>query len=105
MQAQFNSPLLPNPPSSGFLGVALAARACEAVHVYEYVPSMRLTKRCHYYDSQENLGCTIGDWHPLAAEKLVALRLNTAKDTEVYSDGYVTIPGFRSTDDRAQRCV
>jgi len=105
LQAQFDSPILPNPPSSGFLGVALAARVCETVHVYEYVPSMRLTKRCHYYDSQENLGCTIGDWHPLAAEKLVALRLNIANDTAVYSDGYVAIPGFRSASDRVQRCV
>ena len=43
-----------------------------------HIPSMRLTKmwwwwrwgwwlydidgRCHYYDTQENLGCTLGDW-------------------------------------------
>ena len=46
---------------------------CKLVHVYEYVPSMRLTKKCHYYDENENLGCTIGDWHPLAAEKILAL--------------------------------
>lgn len=63
------------------------------IHVYEYVPSMRLTKRCHYYDQEENLGCTLGDWHPLAAEKLMALALNTGNKTEVFSDGYVTIRG------------
>ena len=54
---------------SGFLGLILAVLHCAKVHVYEFVPSMRLTKRCHYYDEQQNLGCTIGDWHPLAAEK------------------------------------
>lgn len=36
---------------------------------------MRLTKRCHYYEVHEDLGCTLGDWHPLAAEKLLALHL------------------------------
>ena len=86
-------PLLPNPPSSGFLGLVLAVQHCRKVNVYEFVPSMRLTKRCHYYDDQENLGCTIGDWHPLAAEKLTALDLNVANDTQVFSDGFLTIPG------------
>ena len=71
--------------------MVLALRSCARVNVYEYVPSMRLTKRCHYYDTQENLGCTIGDWHPLAAEKLVTLKLNSANDTTVFSDGYVSI--------------
>ena len=69
---------------------------CKSVHVYEYVPSMRLTKRCHYYDENENLGCTIGDWHPLAAEKILALALNTGNDTEVYAEGFLTVPGFQS---------
>ena len=54
---------------------------------------MRLTKRCHYYDEEENLGCTIGDWHPLAAEKLMAIALNGANKTVVYSDGYLEIDG------------
>lgn len=54
---------------------------------------MRLTKRCHYYDEEENLGCTIGDWHPLAAEKLMALALNSANKTVVYSSGYLEIDG------------
>ena len=66
------------------------------VHVYEYVPSMRLTKRCHYYDDNENLGCTIGDWHPLAAEKLLALGLNIGNDSEVFAQGFLTLPGLNS---------
>ena len=83
--------LLPNPPSSGFLGVVLALFNCRKVHVYEYVPSMRLTKRCHYYNEEENLGCTIGDWHPLAAEKLTAFSLSTKDKVEIFQYGYLTI--------------
>ena len=41
--------------SPGFLGLLLTLRHCRKVRVYEYVPSMRLTKRCHYYDEEENL--------------------------------------------------
>ena len=73
-------------------------RHCRVVHVYEYVPSMRLTKRCHYYDAEENLGCSIGDWHPLAAEKLAAIAMNVADKKQVYSDGYLTIPGAPGLD-------
>jgi len=96
LQSESKWDLLPNPPSSGFLGLVLALLNCDTVHIYEYVPSMRLTKRCHYYDSDENLGCTIGDWHPLAAEKLLALALNIGNDTEVFADGFLTLPGLRS---------
>ena len=51
--------------------------------------------RCHYYDSSENLGCTLGDWHPLSAEKLAALSLHTGGDVEMLRDGYITIPGYK----------
>lgn len=56
---------------------------------------MRLTKRCHYYEEEENLGCTIGEWHPLATEKLMAIALNVGNVTQVYSDGYLVIPGLK----------
>lgn len=68
-------PVLRNPPSSGFLGLLMLLKQCRHVDAYELVPSMRLTKRCHYYEVHEDLGCTLGDWHPLAAEKLLALHL------------------------------
>lgn len=99
LQSESKWPLLPNPPSSGFLGMILAILKCKTVHVYEYVPSMRLTKRCHYYDENENLGCTIGDWHPLAAEKLLALALNEANDTDTFAQGFITIKGLPSVQD------
>ena len=38
-------PLLPTPPSSGFLGIFLLLNHCSTVNVFEYIPSMRLTKR------------------------------------------------------------
>ena len=37
---------------------------------------------------------SIGDWHPLAAEKILALALNVGNDTEVFAEGYLTIPGL-----------
>lgn len=94
MQTRTKPPLLPNPPSSGFLGILLAMHHCQVVHVYEFIPSMRLTKRCHYYDNEENFGCTIGDWHPLAAEKLLALAMNVGEKLQVFSEGFITITGF-----------
>ena len=62
----------------------------------EFVPSMRITNRCHYYDSFEDLGCTVGDWHPLAAEKLIVLAYNPTDDQVIFDEGYVRISGFSS---------
>ena len=42
--------------------------------------------RCHYYEEEENLGCTLGDWHPLAAEKLLAMAMHTGDDLQVIED-------------------
>lgn len=110
-------PIPANPPSSGFigktktelhwlfflnpliilviyLGLALTLPNCQYVDMIEYVPSFRITQRCHYYDSVDDIGCTIGDWHPLAAEKLVALSMNQADETTVFGHGHVRISGF-----------
>ena len=45
LQSVTSWPLLPTPPSSGFLGTMLLLHHCSTVHVFEYIPSMRLTKR------------------------------------------------------------
>lgn len=87
-------PIPANPPSSGFIGLALTLPNCRYVDMIEFVPSFRITQRCHYYDSVDDMGCTIGDWHPLAAEKLVALSMNQADETTVFGHGYVRISGF-----------
>lgn len=93
---QHNSPsrLRRNPPSSGFLGLAVLLPHCDIVNMFEYMPSKRVTKKCHYYDTEDNPACTFGVWHPLAAEKLLAYSLNTANDKAVFHNGYLTIPGF-----------
>uniref|UniRef100_T1JFY6 beta-galactoside alpha-(2,6)-sialyltransferase n=1 Tax=Strigamia maritima TaxID=126957 RepID=T1JFY6_STRMM len=87
IQTNTGIPLLRNPPSSGFLGIAYFLQRCNWVYVYEYIPSMRLTKRCHYYDVQDDLGCTFGDWHPLASEKLLALAMHVGSDVDVFNGG------------------
>ncbi|XP_046393060.1 beta-galactoside alpha-2,6-sialyltransferase 1 [Ischnura elegans] len=83
-----------NPPSSGFLGLAIMLPHCSLVDLFEYVPSMRLTKRCHYFDVAEDESCTFGVWHPLAAEKLLSLSLNIVPDHAVFAEGYVRVPGY-----------
>lgn len=55
-----------------------------------------MTKRCHYYDSLEDVGCTIGDWHPLAAEKLLVLSLDPNNDPTIFDEGYARINGYSS---------
>lgn len=60
----------------------------------EYIPSQRATQRCHYYSKKSDPLCTYGVWHPLAAEKLIALAMNTATDNAVFYDGYISIPGY-----------
>ncbi|CAH1183746.1 unnamed protein product [Phaedon cochleariae] len=97
---QDNSPsrLRRNPPSSGFLGLKLLLPFCNFVDVVEYVPSVRVTRRCHYYDPEDNPSCTFGVWHPLAAEKLLTFFINYASDNEVFQKGYVRIAGFKNMD-------
>lgn len=63
--------------------------------VVEYVPSARVSSRCHYFDSTENSGCTFGSWHPLAAEKLMTYHLNEATDQEVFQKGFLRVRGFK----------
>lgn len=66
--------------------------------MFEYLPSVRVTRKCHYYDTEDNPSCTFGVWHPLAAEKLLTYHLNSAVDREVFQRGYVRITGFKSLD-------
>lgn len=79
-----------------FSGLALLLPHCSSVNLFEYIPSVRLTKKCHYFDSYEDPSCTFGVWHPLAAEKLLALNFNTAPDRTVFETGYITVPGYNT---------
>ncbi|KAJ2946445.1 hypothetical protein O0L34_g12487 [Tuta absoluta] len=85
-----------NPPSSGFLGVWFSMHRCKRVRVFEYVPSARATRRCHYHATHDDTSCTLGAWHPLAQEKALAERLRDNSDVEVFQRGYVDIPGLSS---------
>lgn len=69
---------------------------CAHVNVYEYIPSVRLTKRCHYFDIHENSACTFGGWHPLASEKMLALSMNAGTDSDIFVTGVVRIKGISS---------
>ncbi|XP_068146365.1 beta-galactoside alpha-2,6-sialyltransferase 1 [Drosophila tropicalis] len=86
-----NRPIKRNPPSSGFIGLALLLPHCPQVDFIEYVPSTRLNGRCHYYSKEMNSACTFGSWHPLAAEKLMALDMNMADDMSVFQFGILRI--------------
>ncbi|XP_008474157.1 beta-galactoside alpha-2,6-sialyltransferase 2 [Diaphorina citri] len=83
-----------NPPSSGYLGLALLLPHCSTINMFEFVPSHRMTSTCHYFSPLIDSTCTTGVWHPLAAEKLLYLALNTASDETVFNKGYVTIAGY-----------
>lgn len=76
------------------VGLALILPFCDYVDMVEFIPSFRMTKRCHYYSNHEDIGCTIGEWHPLAAEKLLYLALNEADEETTFQTGYVRITGF-----------
>ncbi|XP_055917748.1 beta-galactoside alpha-2,6-sialyltransferase 1 [Eupeodes corollae] len=91
LQTFSGKPIRKNPPSSGFIGLALLLPHCPYVDFIEYIPSTRLNGRCHYYSKEMNSACTFGAWHPLAAEKLMALDMNIADDLSVFQFGILRI--------------
>ncbi|KAM3966552.1 beta-galactoside-a-2,6-sialyltransferase [Aphomia sociella] len=84
-----------NPPSSGFIGLWFALHRCERVRVFEYVPSVRATRRCHYHVARDDTACTLGAWHPLAQEKALAERIRNNSDLDVFQRGFIVIPGLK----------
>ncbi|CAD7077980.1 unnamed protein product [Hermetia illucens] len=91
LQGFTRTPIRCNPPSSGFIGLALLLPHCPYVDFIEYVPSTRLNGRCHYYSDEINSACTFGAWHPLAAEKLMTLKMNVADDYATFQNGIIRI--------------
>ncbi|XP_068629090.1 beta-galactoside alpha-2,6-sialyltransferase 2 [Battus philenor] len=85
-----------NPPSSGFIGIWFAMHRCNRVRVFEYVPSTRATRRCHYHAPRADTACTLGAWHPLAQEKALVERIRENSDLDVFQRGFVDIAGVRS---------
>lgn len=69
---------------------------CDYVDVFEYVPTIRMTSKCHYFDAIEDSSCTFGVWHPLAAEKFITLAMNEANDSIVFETGFARVSGFNN---------
>ncbi|XP_036946438.1 beta-galactoside alpha-2,6-sialyltransferase 2-like [Acanthopagrus latus] len=86
----------PNPPSSGFTGILLMMSLCGEVSVYEFIPSVRRTDRCHYYERYHDAACTLGAYHPLLYEKLLIQRINVGPQDQLRTKGKVTLRGFRT---------
>ena len=83
-------------PQSVILQIPGTHVGCPALLSNTYLWVSDWLKKCHYYDEEENFGCTIRDWHPLAAQKLMANTLKKGDRNEVFAQGYVTIPGYHS---------
>lgn len=95
IQENTKEKIQPNPPSSGFIGILLMMSLCGEVHVYEYLPSVRQTERCHYHELYYDAACTLGAYHPLLYEKLLVQRLNTGTPGDLRRKGKVVLPGLR----------
>ncbi|XP_050354279.1 beta-galactoside alpha-2,6-sialyltransferase 2 isoform X1 [Nymphalis io] len=85
-----------NPPSSGFIGLWFAVHRCNRIRMFEYVPSVHATRRCHYHASGDDTGCTLGAWHPLAQEKALAHRMSDNADLDVFQRGFIDVPGIKA---------
>ncbi|KAG9346326.1 hypothetical protein JZ751_006637 [Albula glossodonta] len=96
IQGNMAEPIQKNPPSSGLLGTVLMMSLCDVVHVYEFLPSRRKTKLCHYYQSYYDEACTVGAYHPLLYEKNLVKRMNLGPDQDIYTHGRVTLPGLHT---------
>ena len=79
----------------------LSLQFCERVNVFEYIPSVRESGRCHYYSPPQDTGgrgCNYGHWHPVAAEKLFFLSLSDGNDKDVFIDGLLPLQGVSQLD-------
>lgn len=52
LQDYTNASIPRNPPSSGFVGIAMMLPYCSYLDVVEYIPSTRLNGKCHYYSDE-----------------------------------------------------
>ncbi|XP_046886529.1 beta-galactoside alpha-2,6-sialyltransferase 2b isoform X2 [Hypomesus transpacificus] len=98
IQSNTQESIQPNPPSSGFIGTILMMALCQEVHVYEYIPSLRQTDLCHYYERYYDAACTLGAYHPLLYEKVLVHKMNVAPEEDLKKKGRVTVPGFSTVD-------
>uniref|UniRef100_S4RKY6 beta-galactoside alpha-(2,6)-sialyltransferase n=1 Tax=Petromyzon marinus TaxID=7757 RepID=S4RKY6_PETMA len=87
--------ILANPISSGLLGVALMMSLCQEVTVYDFIPPRgRASQQCHYFEPARNPQCTLGAWHPLMQEKLLAMHLSNQPAQHAFQSGRLAMPGL-----------
>ena len=79
-------------------GTILMMALCREVHVYEYIPSLRQTDLCHYYEHYYDAACTLGAYHPLLYEKVLVHKMNVAPEQDLKKKGRITVPGFSTVD-------
>lgn len=77
-------------------GIAVMMSLCQEVSVYEFLPSLRRSDLCHYYERYRDAACTLGAYHPLLYEKLLVQRMNTGHRHQLVTKGKVTLRGFSS---------
>ncbi|KAG5852939.1 hypothetical protein ANANG_G00067850 [Anguilla anguilla] len=94
IQGHTQEDIQPNPPSSGFIGIAVMMSLCDEIDVYEYIPSLRQTDLCHYHERYYDSACTLGAYHPLLYEKMLIQHMNTGTDYDLKNNGRVTLTGF-----------
>lgn len=75
-------------------GLWFSLNRCRRVRVFEYVPSTRASRRCHYYAHRDDVACTFGAWHPLAQEKALAETLRDNSDIDTFQRGFIDITGL-----------
>ena len=101
-------------PSSGFMGIVIAMLNCKRVNVYEFFPSKRIRgeqgKHNHYFPSSkvdaygkllygsEDYYKSLKHWstlekHPIVAEKLMALEMNTGTLERIFHNGTISFKG------------
>lgn len=76
------------------LGILLMMSLCREVSVYEFIPSVRRSELCHYYERYHDAACTWGAYHPLLYEKLLVQRINGGRRDQLRTKGKVTLRGF-----------
>ncbi|XP_030637617.1 beta-galactoside alpha-2,6-sialyltransferase 2b [Chanos chanos] len=96
IQSNSQEDIQPNPPSSGFIGIIVMMTLCDEVDVYEYIPSVRQTSLCHYYEGYFDNACTLGAYHPLLYEKTLIRRMSRATEEDLKRKGKATLPGFHT---------
>ena len=80
-----------------FMGIVLALELCDHVTVYEFVPSVKYSHRCHYWDEFDvNKYCTSGTWHPMAWEKRLMRRMHHRSEEDLYVNGKLRLKGYEN---------